>query len=92
MILPGTEQSTEATAYLTLRIIDNHVYMAEWPTLSSSGSSAGSTQNPMNLNGFNELTQDEQSAVSSYADFLEKQMKDQLQQYIDFLKEKHGAN
>ncbi len=92
MLLPATDQSTEATAYMAIRIVDNHIYMAEWPALGTSESSAGSIQNLANLNGFNELTQDEKNAVISYADFLEKQMKDQLQQYIDFLKEKHVAN
>ena len=86
ILLPGSDKEVEVNAYVTLVIIGNHAYMAEW---FSQGTQAAEAQDLQDMKGFDELTQDEKTSVNMLAEFLEQQKKEQLQQYIDFLLKKH---
>lgn len=71
-----------------MRIIDDHVYLAECPNPNPAAETAGAL-NLTELNGFDQLTEEEKKAVSQYAEFLAEKQKHELEDYIDYLVKKH---
>ena len=85
--LPAVNQTTQVKAYLTVRFDEGHAYLTEWVVLGSSDSA--STQNVAGLEGFSELTAEEKNALAVYAEYLEEQKKSQLQQFLNYMRQKH---
>ena len=89
-IMPtGTDTYTSITMCLTAHVDGDHIYMAEWPAPQKAGNSAAAA-NLSSMKGYDELTEEEKASASKYADFLESQVDEQLQKYIDFLLQGHS--
>ena len=69
-------------AVITMRIDDDHAYIAEY--LDPDKMTVSETASPINVDGFDKLGQNEQIAVRLYAEYLEKQYHDALQQYVNY--------
>jgi hypothetical protein len=74
---------------LTAHVDGDHIYMAEWLAPQKAGNSAAAA-NLSSMKGYDELTEEEKAYASKYADFLESQVDEQLQKYIDFLLQGHS--
>ena len=75
-------------AIVTLRVIDNHAYIAEYldpNQLAFSGAEAS----PINVEGFDKLGPNEQIAVRLYSEYLDKQYHEALQSYVNYLLSKN---
>ena len=83
-----SSEASEVRAILAMRIIDGHVYLAECPNPNPAAETAGAL-NLTELNGFDQLTEEEKKAVSQYAEFLAEKQKHELEDYIDYLVKKH---
>ncbi len=88
MNVEGTETPVTIHAMLAASVVDNTLYVAEFPYKKASEEKAAA-QDLANLQGYGELTAEEQNAVQLYAEFLRKQQNETLEQYIDFLLKKH---
>ena len=85
-IIPsGTDQAVTVNAYVAIAVVDGHGYMAEWFSRDTQGTHSAELHA---MNGFDELTPEQKTSVGMYAEFLEVKKKEQLQQYIDFLRNK----
>ena len=73
---------------LVAHIADNKLYMAELAYKKAESNTVGG-QNLAEVEGFDKLSAEEQSAVRLYAEFLQKQQSELLKQYVDFLQTKH---
>lgn len=76
------------TAILTILEEDGHIYLAEFPVENSAETQQSSVGalNLVELKGFGELSDAQKNAVILYANFLQKQQMEELEKYIDFLK------
>ncbi len=82
------DAASPMSAVLTARGDGDKVYMAEFLYGTPAAGKVGG-QNLAELEGFDKLTSEEQNAVSLYAEFLQKQQKETLEEYIAFLLNKH---
>lgn len=73
---------------LTAKVVDNALYIAELAYKKAESNTVGS-QTLAEIEGFDKLSAEEQSAVRLYAEFLQKQQSELLKQYVDFLQTKH---
>ena len=74
-------------AMMTAHVVDNTLYVAEFP-YQKAGTSAAA-QNLAEIEGYDKLTAEEQNAAQLYAEFLQKMQKETLKDYINFLLTKH---
>ena len=74
-------------AVVTMKIVDDHAYIAEY--LDPAKMTVSETAAPINVEGFDKLGQNEQIAVRLYAEYLEKQYNDALQQYVNYFLDKN---
>ena len=75
-------------AMVTFRAEGDIMYVAEFPYSKSAGK-YGAAQDLSKMEGYDKLTEEEQNMVKLYAEFLQKQQNETLEQYIDFLVKKH---
>ena len=76
-------------AIVTLRVIDNHAYIAEYLDPNQLAVSGAAQASPINVDGFDKLGPNEQFAVRLYSEYLDKQYHDALQSYVNYLLDKN---
>ena len=87
--MPYSKLKKERTnVILTLTVADNTVYLCEFLAEKDNElfDNKGITVSLGELKGFAELEGEKKSAVRLYAQYLMKQNKELLEQYIEFLK------
>ena len=89
MNVDGTETPVTINAMLAARVIDNTLYVAEFPYKKASEKKAAAGKDLAEMEGYDKLTEEEKNAVELYAEFLQQQQKEILAQYSDFLLKKH---
>lgn len=75
------------SAVITMNETDGRWYVAEFPYGTAAGNAA--PKELAETEGYDKLTAEEKNAVQLYAEFLQKQQKDALAQFVQFLLQKH---
>ena len=81
-------ESIPITVYVAMRIVDHQMYMAEFMEPNVPVSTEAAAEAP-DVKGFDQLTPEEQKAVSLFAEYLEASKQTQLEQYVAFLLNRH---
>ena len=84
----GEETPIVFNAMMTARVDGDTLYMTEFVYSTGSGNTVGGL-NLAELEGFDKLSVEEQSAVKLYAEFQQQKQTEELKQYIEFLQKKH---
>lgn len=80
--LPLTENPVDISAVMILSFADNHAYISAWPLGQASQQG---TAEAVGSAEYDKLTEEQKKLADLYAEFLEKEKQEKLNQFIRFL-------
>ena len=87
IVVLGAEQPVKIPAILTMQVTDDTIYIAAFPNpnIQTQAKNQDENQAASGAKRYDELTPEGKQAANLYAKFLEAQMQEQLNQFIEFL-------